>query len=61
MLAKSEAGRDIADALYDVWNDPARAAQLGRQGAAGVRAHYTVSHMAAGVLAAYEAAIQNRI
>lgn len=61
VLAKSEAGRDIADALYDVWNDPARAAQLGRQGAAGVRAHYTVSHMAQGVLAAYEAAIQNRI
>lgn len=57
VLAKSEAGPDIADALYDVWRDPARAAELGRQGAAGVRAHYTVGHMAKGVLAAYELAL----
>jgi glycosyltransferase involved in cell wall biosynthesis len=60
VLARSEAGPDIADALYDMWRDPARAAELGRQGAAGVRAHYTVSHMATRVLAAYEAAILNR-
>lgn len=58
LLAKSEAGADIADALYDVWRDPARAAEMGRKGAAGVRAHYTVGHMAQGVLAAYQTAIQ---
>lgn len=59
LLAKSESGADVAEALYDVWRDPASAADMGRQGAAGVRAHYTVAHMAQGVLAAYEAAIQN--
>ncbi|MDO8795572.1 MAG: glycosyltransferase family 4 protein [Vicinamibacterales bacterium] len=57
LLARSESGADIAEALYDVWRDPARAAEMGRQGAAGVRAHYTVRHMAEGVLAAYETAM----
>jgi len=41
-----------------VWRDPARAAEMGKRGAAGVRAHYTVAHMAQGVLAAYETALQ---
>jgi len=54
VLAASESGADIANALYDLWRDPARAAELGRNGAAGVRAHYTVDHMAREVLAAYE-------
>ncbi len=57
LLADSESGVDVARALYDIWKDPARAAQLGRDGAAGVRAHYTVGHMADGVLAAYSDAI----
>ncbi|MSO63332.1 MAG: glycosyltransferase family 1 protein [Acidobacteria bacterium] len=54
VLAASESGADVANALYDLWRDPARAAELGRNGAAGVRAHYTVDHMAREVLAAYE-------
>mgnify|MGYP001617122107 FL=1 len=54
VLAVSESGSDIANALYDLWRDPARAAELGRQGAAGVRAHYTTDHMARAVLAAYD-------
>ena len=57
VLAASESGADIAAALYDLWGDPARAAELGRRGAVGVRAHYTVDHMAREVLAAYDAAI----
>jgi glycosyltransferase involved in cell wall biosynthesis len=60
LLAASESGADVANALYDLWSDPARAVELGRQGAAGVRAHYTVDHMAREVLAAYEAAVLNR-
>ncbi len=56
VLAASESGADIADALYDLWRDSARAAELGRRGADGVRAHYTVDHMAREVLASYEAA-----
>jgi glycosyltransferase involved in cell wall biosynthesis len=54
LLARSEAGADVADALYDLWQDPARAAELGRRGAAGVRQHYTVTHMANQVLAIYQ-------
>ena len=54
VLAKSEAGADVADALYDLWKDPARAAKLGQDGAAGVRRHYTVRHMAEGVLKVYQ-------
>ncbi|MGE3492824.1 MAG: glycosyltransferase, partial [Vicinamibacterales bacterium] len=57
VLAASESGADVADALYDLWRDPARAAELGRRGAAGVRAHYTTDHMAHAVLEAYESAI----
>jgi len=57
VLASSESGADIADALYDLWRNPARAAELGRQGAAGVRAHYTADHMAQEVLSAYRSAI----
>jgi len=54
VLAPSESGADVADALYDLWRDPVRAGELGQKGAAGVRAHYTVDHMASEVLAAYE-------
>ncbi len=58
VLARSEAGADVADALYDLWRHPDRAAELGRNGAAGVRAHYTVGHMAEQMLAVYAEAIE---
>ena len=62
VLARSESGADVADAIYELWNDPARAAALGRAGAEGVRRHYTVQHMAAGVLKAYgEAGLETRL
>jgi glycosyltransferase involved in cell wall biosynthesis len=62
VLAKSEAGADVADAILALWKDPARAAALGRAGADGVRGHYTVRHMAEGVLKAYvEAGLQTRL
>ncbi len=57
LLAKSDSGADVADALYDLWKDPARAAELGRRGADGVRQHYTVTHMAERVLAIYQETI----
>ena len=53
VLAKSEAGADVADAIYEIWQDPARAAEMGRRGADGVRQHYTVTHMAERVLDIY--------
>jgi glycosyltransferase involved in cell wall biosynthesis len=57
LLARSASGADVADALYDVWKDPARAAEMGRRGAEGVRRHYTVTHMAENVLRIYQEAI----
>ena len=54
VLARSEAGADVADAIYELWKDPARAAELGRRGAEGVRKHYTVTHMAENVLTIYK-------
>jgi glycosyltransferase involved in cell wall biosynthesis len=56
LLARSEAGADVADAIYELWQDPARASELGRRGADGVRRYYTVRHMAEGVLDAYRVA-----
>jgi glycosyltransferase involved in cell wall biosynthesis len=43
----------LADALEALWKDPARAAALGRAGAAGVRDHYDVGRMADAAEAAY--------
>jgi glycosyltransferase involved in cell wall biosynthesis len=54
MLARSDAPEDVADALYELWKDPARAKELGQRGAEGVRNHFTVSHMADAVLKAYQ-------
>ena len=60
LLARSESGGDVAEVLYQLWKDPARAEALGRNGADGVRRHYTVKHMAEGVLNAYrDASLQN--
>lgn len=57
LLATSEHGPDVAEALHELWTNPARAAALGRRGAAGVRQHYTVTHMAERVLQVYQEAI----
>jgi glycosyltransferase involved in cell wall biosynthesis len=56
VLARSAAGADIADALDELWANPAQLAALGRRGAEGVRRHYTVTHMAEQVLRVYQEA-----
>ncbi len=56
LLTRSESGRDVAEGLYHVWNDPAGAAAMGRRGAEGVRTHYTVTQMAENVLKVYREA-----
>jgi glycosyltransferase involved in cell wall biosynthesis len=53
VLSRSEAPEDVAQAIHELWKDPARARELGRRGAEGVRTHYTVTHMAEAVLKAY--------
>ena len=60
VLARSESGADVAEAIFELWKDPARAEALARNGADGVRRHYTVKHMADGVLNAYrDASLQD--
>ncbi len=43
----------LAGALHKIWKDPALAAQLGRDGAAGARQHYSVARMAERALEVY--------
>jgi glycosyltransferase involved in cell wall biosynthesis len=43
----------LADGLETLWRDPARAAALGKAGAAGVREFYDVGHMAEAAESAY--------
>ena len=58
LLCRSESGEDVAASLHALWKDPERAAQFGRDGAAGVRAHYTVGHMADQMLAVYDECVR---
>jgi glycosyltransferase involved in cell wall biosynthesis len=53
VLSRSASAHDVADAIYQLWKDPAGAAELGRRGAEGVRRHYTTTHMAEAVLSIY--------
>jgi glycosyltransferase involved in cell wall biosynthesis len=47
LLVQSEEPEPLAEALYSLLKDRAQASALGAAGAAGVRAHYTLDHMAA--------------
>jgi glycosyltransferase involved in cell wall biosynthesis len=53
LLARSEQPADIAEAIMELWRDPARAAEMGARGAHGVRAHYTIERMAEAMLQVY--------
>lgn len=53
LLSTSERPEHVADAIMEVWRDPARAARMGALGADGVRNHYTVAHMTDAMLQVY--------
>ena len=53
ILSASERPDHVADALMTLWQDPARAAEHGARGADGVRARYTMAHMADAMLSVY--------
>jgi glycosyltransferase involved in cell wall biosynthesis len=54
VLVEPDSAASLADGIYGLWKDPALAAELGRRGAQGVRAHYSASQMAARALEAYQ-------
>ena len=54
MLFAPEEPDSLADALYGLLSDRARAIEMGTAGAAGVHAHYTVDQMAAAAEQVYK-------
>jgi glycosyltransferase involved in cell wall biosynthesis len=58
VLARSQRAADIADAILPLWRERELAKALGRRGAEGVRAHYTVDRMADGMIDVYERVTQ---
>lgn len=53
VLAASAGPADIADAIYELWQDPSRAAALGRSGRGKVRRRFTLAKMAESVEEVY--------
>jgi glycosyltransferase involved in cell wall biosynthesis len=53
ILSESAHPSHVADAILQLWRDPERAAQHGAHGAAGVRASYSIGHMADAMLQVY--------
>jgi glycosyltransferase involved in cell wall biosynthesis len=60
VLAASAEPGAVADALWELWQAPAHAAELGRLGRERVCADFTVSRMAERVEAVYQAAIDGQ-
>ncbi|HEV2881133.1 MAG TPA: glycosyltransferase family 4 protein [Pyrinomonadaceae bacterium] len=54
LLVAPDDAESLAHGLYELWKNPARAAALGREGARGVRRHYSVARMAERALEVYE-------
>ncbi len=54
LLVEPDAAASLAGGIYELWKNPTRAAELGRRAAQGVRAHYSVAHMAERSLEVYQ-------
>jgi glycosyltransferase involved in cell wall biosynthesis len=53
ILVEPDSVESLAEGIYSLWKDPARVADLGRRGAAGVREHYSAGRMATRALEVY--------
>ncbi|HKP72010.1 MAG TPA: glycosyltransferase family 4 protein [Pyrinomonadaceae bacterium] len=54
LLVEPDDPESLADAIYELWKNPQRAAALGQSGADGVRRHHSVALMAERALEVYE-------
>jgi glycosyltransferase involved in cell wall biosynthesis len=54
LLCEPNDAASLAEAIYSLWKNPELANDLAKRGAAGVREHYTVSHMASRALEVYQ-------
>ncbi|HYG12059.1 MAG TPA: glycosyltransferase family 4 protein [Pyrinomonadaceae bacterium] len=54
LLVAPDDAESLAAGIYELWQTPARAAELGLSGARGVRRHYSVARMAERALEVYE-------
>ena len=61
LLVEPDDPASLSRGIYSLWRDPALAAELGRQGAEGVREHYSASRMAARALGAYQSTAGVRV
>jgi len=59
LLVEPDSPEALADGLHALWQDRARREALGRDGAAGVAAHYSIDRSARRLVEVYEAAIRN--
>lgn len=53
ILVEPDDTASLAQGIISLWKDPARAEELGKRGAQGVREHYSASRMAARALEVY--------
>jgi glycosyltransferase involved in cell wall biosynthesis len=54
ILVAPDDPRAVAEAIFDLWKNPARRARLAAEGADGVRAHYGAERMAERAVAVYQ-------
>jgi glycosyltransferase involved in cell wall biosynthesis len=59
LLVEPDSPDALADGLHALWQDPLRRETLGRAGAAGVAAHYSIQRSAHRLVEVYDAAIRN--
>lgn len=57
LICEKNDAASLADAIYSLWKNPELAADLARQGAAGVRRHYGVQQMAERAINVYASLI----
>jgi glycosyltransferase involved in cell wall biosynthesis len=60
LLCEPNDAASLAEAIHSLWKNPELANDLAKRGMAGVREHYSVSHMASRALEVYEGLASNQ-